>query len=40
MFLKEYGIPVINEKVALNKDEVVKAAEEIGFPVVAKGLGA
>ncbi|MBW2606086.1 MAG: acetate--CoA ligase family protein [Deltaproteobacteria bacterium] len=40
LFLKEYGIPVINEKVALNKDEAVKAAEEIGFPVVVKGLGA
>ena len=40
LFLKEYGIPVINEKVALNKDEAVKAAEETGFPVVVKGLGA
>ena len=40
LFLKEYGIPVINEKVVLNKDETVKAAEEIGFPVVVKGLGA
>jgi len=40
LFLKEYKIPVINEKVVLNKDEAVKAAEEIGFPVVVKGLGA
>ena len=40
LFLKEYGIPVINEKVVLNKDGAVKAAEEIGFPVVLKGLGA
>ncbi|MEA3434906.1 MAG: acetate--CoA ligase family protein, partial [Thermodesulfobacteriota bacterium] len=40
LFLKEYQIPVINEKVVLNKDEAVKAAEEIGFPVVVKGLGA
>jgi len=39
LFLKKYKIPVINEKVALNKDEAVKAAEEIGFPVVVKGLG-
>jgi len=40
LFLKEYKIPVINEKVALNKDEAIKTAEEIGFPVVLKGLGA
>ncbi len=40
LFLKECGIPVINEIVVLNKDEAVKAAEEIGFPVVIKGLGA
>jgi len=40
LFLKEYGIPVINEKVAINKDEALKASEETGFPVVLKGLGA
>jgi len=40
LFLKEYKIPVINEKVVLNKDDTVKTAEEIGFPVVLKGLGA
>ena len=40
LFLKEYKIPVINEQVALNIDEAIKAAEEIGFPVVVKGLGA
>ena len=38
--LKEYGIPVINETVAFNTDEVVEAARKIGFPVVIKGLGA
>jgi len=27
------------KKVVLNKDEAVKAAEEIGFPVMVKGLG-
>ncbi|MDX2440830.1 MAG: acetate--CoA ligase family protein, partial [Desulfobacterales bacterium] len=40
LLLKEYQIPVINEKVVLNKDEAVNAAEKIGFPVVVKGLGA
>lgn len=39
LFLKEYGIPVINEIIVLNIDEAVKAAEKIGFPVVLKGLG-
>lgn len=38
--LKEYGVPVIKEIVALNLDEVVPAARKIGFPVVVKGLGA
>lgn len=37
--LKEYGVPVVNEIVAMNKDEAVKAANKIGFPVVLKGLG-
>ncbi len=37
--LKEYGVPVINETVAFNTDEVVRAASKIGFPVVIKGLG-
>lgn len=38
--LREYGIPVVPETVALTKDEAVKAAERYGFPVVLKGLGA
>jgi len=37
--LKEYGVPVVNDIVAMNKDEAVKAANKIGFPVVLKGLG-
>ncbi len=37
--LKEYGVPVISETVAINEDEAVKAAGKIGFPVVLKGLG-
>jgi len=40
LLLKNYEIPVIEEIVALNKDQAVKAAEKIGFPVVVKGLGA
>ena len=36
LLLKNYGIPVIEEIVALNKDQAVKAAEKIGFPVVVK----
>ncbi len=37
--LKTYDIPVINETVALNSVEAVKAAEKTGYPVVLKGLG-
>lgn len=40
LFLKEYGIPVINETITKNIEETVKAAKETGFPVVVKGLGA
>ncbi len=37
--LKEYGIPVIHEMIAMDKDEAVRAALNIGFPVVLKGVG-
>ncbi len=37
--LHEYGVPVIRETVAQNAGEAVRHAEEIGFPVVLKGLG-
>ena len=37
--LSEYGIPVIDEAVCVNPDEAATRAEEIGFPVVLKGLG-
>ena len=40
LFLKKYKIPVIHETVALSKDDAAKAAKDIGFPVVLKGLGA
>ncbi|MBW1724770.1 MAG: acetate--CoA ligase family protein, partial [Deltaproteobacteria bacterium] len=37
--LKEYGIPVVNEMIVLSQNEAVDAADEIGYPVVLKGLG-
>ena len=38
--LSAYGIPVIDEAVCLNPEDAAARAEEIGFPVVLKGLGA
>lgn len=38
--LSVYGIPVIDEAVCVDPDEAAARAEEIGFPVVLKGLGA
>jgi acetyl-CoA synthetase (ADP-forming) len=38
--LRDYGIPVANERVAADADEAVRAAESIGFPVVVKLCGA
>lgn len=37
--LKRYDVPVVNETVALNEEQAIHAAREIGFPVVLKGLG-
>ena len=37
--LSRYGIPVVEEIVALTPDDAVKAAEKFGYPVVLKGLG-
>jgi acyl-CoA synthetase (NDP forming) len=34
-----YGIPVVDEAVCVDPDEAATRAEEIGFPVVLKGLG-
>jgi acyl-CoA synthetase (NDP forming) len=38
--LKNYGVPVVAECIAMTSGEAVAAAEEIGFPIVLKGLGA
>lgn len=37
--LAEYGIPVTQEKTAKTEEEAVRAAAEIGYPVVLKGSG-
>jgi acyl-CoA synthetase (NDP forming) len=37
--LAEYGIPVTRETVARSADDAVRAAGEIGYPVVLKGSG-
>jgi len=39
MLLAEYGIPVTSEKTAATEDDAVKAAADIGYPVVLKGSG-
>ena len=39
-FLKFFNVPVVNERVAKNIKEAQQIAEDIGFPVVLKGLGA
>lgn len=37
--LSGYGIPVVQETIAITADEAMKAAEQYGYPVVVKGLG-
>lgn len=37
--LKDYGIPVVEEKVVRTIDEAIAAAHGFGFPLVLKGLG-
>ena len=37
--LRLYGMPVVEEAVALTVEEAVTAADTIGYPVVLKGLG-
>jgi acyl-CoA synthetase (NDP forming) len=38
-FLKQYGIPVVEEKAVKTIKEAELSAKEIGYPVVLKGLG-
>jgi len=39
LFLQSYGIPVTREKEASNKEVLLEAISEIGFPLVLKGCG-
>jgi acetate---CoA ligase (ADP-forming) len=36
--LKQYGIPITNEKLARTAEEAVQYANEIGYPIVLKGM--
>jgi acetyl-CoA synthetase (ADP-forming) len=38
-FLQFYGIPVTREKEASNKEDLLEAIRDIGFPLVLKGCG-
>ena len=38
-FLKKYGLPVVEEKRVSNAMEADRSAQQIGYPVVVKGLG-
>jgi len=38
--LKQYGVPVVEEKVVNTIEEAEATAEKMGYPVVVKGLGA
>ena len=38
--LKAYGVPTVAERVARDSETAVSEADEIGYPVVVKGLGA
>jgi acetyl-CoA synthetase (ADP-forming) len=37
--LRQHGVPVLDERVANTADDAARAADEIGYPVVAKLLG-
>ena len=39
LVIKAYGVPVICDEMASNPTEAVRIAQEIGFPVVLKGVG-
>jgi len=38
--LKQYGVPVVEEKIAATTEEAQSVAEQFGYPVALKGLGA
>jgi len=38
--LRQYNIPVVEERTAKEAEDAVRAAEQFGFPVVVKGMGA
>src|SRR3954467_5512398 len=37
--LRQYGVPVLDERVAHDADDAARAADELGYPVVTKLLG-
>src|SRR5258708_1935272 len=37
--LRQHGVPMLDEQVAVDADAAARAAESIGYPVVAKLLG-
>jgi len=37
--LKEFGVPVVPERVVANYNEAISVAKKLGYPVVIKGLG-
>ena len=39
LFLQSYGIPVTREKEVSNKEALLEAVQDIGFPLVIKGCG-
>jgi acyl-CoA synthetase (NDP forming) len=39
-FLKQYGMPVVEERIAATREAAIEAARELGFPVAVKVLSA
>ena len=39
LLLREYGIPVVEERLAYGKKDLLQIAQEIGYPVVIKAFG-
>jgi len=38
--LRQYGIPVVEDHLVADADQAIKTAEQLGYPVVLKGIGA